>query len=123
MRASLSRAGVTEDANVPGDLKRNLTQLRDLDTQSQELFERMQKLSKNHILRAKKAVQEGREPDEEYLVKARRAYKELVEIDEEKVDLADRMDQWADPWVKRWVLPLVAARKPWGHTTDSRWIR
>ena len=76
---------------MPVELKRKLTQLRELDAQSQELFERMSKLSKNHILRAKKSVQEGREPDEEYLVKARRAYKELIELDEEKVDLADQM--------------------------------
>ena len=48
----------------------------------------MTKLSKNHIMRAKKAVQDGREPDEEFLVKARRAYKELMELDEEKVTLA-----------------------------------
>ena len=84
-------AVVHEDADLPGNLKRNLTQLRELDAQSQELFERMSKLSKNHILRAKKAVQEGREPDEEYLVKARRAYKELVELDEEKLGLAEQM--------------------------------
>ena len=84
-------AVVTEDADLPGTLKRDLTQLRELDAQSQELFERMSKLSKNHILRAKKAVQEGREPDEEYLVKARKAYKELMELDEEKLALAEQM--------------------------------
>ena len=66
-------AVVHEEANLPVELKRKLTQLRELDAQSQELFERMSKLSKNHILRAKKSVQEGREPDEEYLVKARRS--------------------------------------------------
>ena len=82
---------VAEDADLPATLKRNLTQLRELDRDSQDLFEKMQKLSKNHILRAKKAIQEGRDPDEEFLVKARRAYKELVEIDESKVTLADQM--------------------------------
>ena len=51
----------------------------------------MQRLSKNHIARAKRSVQDGREPDEEYLTKARKAYRELVEIDEEKVQLADHM--------------------------------
>ena len=65
--------------------------MRELDVQAQELFERMQKLSKAHIARAKRSVQEGREPDEEYLVKARRAYKELMELDEEKIQLADHM--------------------------------
>mmetsp|Transcript_44342 Transcript_44342/g.116511 ORF Transcript_44342/g.116511 Transcript_44342/m.116511 type:complete len:414 (+) Transcript_44342:18-1259(+) len=83
--------GVIEEANLPGELKRYLGQLRELDTQSQELFERMQRLSKNHIAKAKRSVQDGREPDEEYLAKARRTYKELVEIDEEKVSLADQM--------------------------------
>ena len=84
-------AGVTEDDNLPSNLKRNLTSLRELDQQSQELFERMQKLSKAHIARAKRSVQEGRDPEDDLLIKARKAYKELMELDEEKVQLADRM--------------------------------
>ena len=84
-------AGVTEDDNLPSNLKRNLTSLRELDQQSQELFERMQKLSKAHIARAKRSVQEGRDPEDDLLVKARKAYKDLMELDEEKVGLADRM--------------------------------
>ena len=84
-------SSITDDVNLPADLKHNLSQLRELDTQSQELFERMQKLSKNHIAKAKRSVQDGREPDEEHLAKARRAYRELMELDEEKVDLADKM--------------------------------
>ena len=76
---------MTEDDNLPGNLKRNLTSLRELDTQSQELFERMQKLSKAHIARAKRSVQEGKDPEDDLLVKARKAYKELMELDEEKV--------------------------------------
>ena len=51
----------------------------------------MQRLSKNHIAKAKRSVQDGREPDEEYLAKARRTYRELVDIDEEKVSLAEQM--------------------------------
>lgn len=82
---------VIDEANLPGELKRYLGQLRELDTQSQELFERMQRLSKNHIAKAKRSVQDGREPDEEYLAKARRTYRELVDIDEEKVSLAEQM--------------------------------
>jgi cell fate (sporulation/competence/biofilm development) regulator YlbF (YheA/YmcA/DUF963 family) len=82
---------VTEDVNLPADLKRNLSQLKELDTQAQELFERMQRLSKNHITRAKRSVQDGREPDEEYLTKARKCYRELMELDEEKVQLADQV--------------------------------
>eukprot|EP00325_Prymnesiales_sp_UTEX-LB-985_P030935 CAMPEP_0174734316 /NCGR_PEP_ID=MMETSP1094-20130205/63084_1 /TAXON_ID=156173 /ORGANISM="Chrysochromulina brevifilum, Strain UTEX LB 985" /LENGTH=248 /DNA_ID=CAMNT_0015937117 /DNA_START=95 /DNA_END=838 /DNA_ORIENTATION=- len=84
-------ASITEDVNLPGDIKRNLTQLRELDQQSQELFERMQRLSKNHIARAKRSVQDGREPDEEYLTKARKTYRELMEVDEEKVQVADQI--------------------------------
>ena len=83
--------GVIEEANLPGELKRYLGQLRELDTHSQELFERMQRLSKNHVAKAKRSVQDGREPDEEYLAKARKTYRELVDIDEEKVSLADQM--------------------------------
>ena len=84
-------AGVIEDANLPGELKRHLSHIRELDTQSQELFERMQRLSKNHIAKAKRSVQDGREPDEEYLAKARKTYRELVDIDDEKMHTADQM--------------------------------
>jgi len=63
---------VTEDKNLPADVKRSLAQLRDLDTQAQEQYERMQKQSKNHVARAKRSVQGGHEPDEELLHKARR---------------------------------------------------
>ena len=87
----LAFAGVTEDDNLPANLKRNLTTLRELDQQAQELFERMQKLSKAHIARAKRSVQEGRDPEDDLLVKARKAYKDLMEVDEEKVLLADNM--------------------------------
>ena len=83
-------AGVTEDTNLPADLKRNLTTLRDLDSTSQELFDRMQKQCDKHIKLAKKAVQAGREPEEESLHKARRIFRELMEVDEEKVELADQ---------------------------------
>ena len=57
----------------------------------------MQRLSKNHIAKAKRSVQDGREPDEEYLSKARRTYRELMEVDEEKVQLADQVRPVAPP--------------------------
>ena len=89
--ACVVTTGVTEDNNVPGDLKRNLGQMRELDQQAQELFERMQRLSKNHISKTKKAVQDGREPDEDFLGKARKVYRELMDVDEEKALLIDQV--------------------------------
>ena len=65
--------------------------MRDLDTQAQEQYERMQKQSKNHVARAKRSVQGGHEPDEELLHKARRSCRELMEIDQEKVACADQL--------------------------------
>ena len=64
---------MTESVDLPAEVKRNLAQLRELDTQAQEQYERMQKQSKNHIARAKRSVQSGQEPDEELLHKARRS--------------------------------------------------
>ena len=61
---------VTEDNNLPAEMKRDIGRLRDLDTQGQELFERMQKQSKNHIARAKRTVQSGGHLDDELLLKA-----------------------------------------------------
>ena len=89
--ASFSCAGVTEDSTLPGDVKRALSQLRDLDSHGQELFERVQKYSKNHVARAKRSVQSGQTPDEELLHKARKSHRELMEIDEEKVAVADEV--------------------------------
>eukprot|EP00326_Haptolina_ericina_P027436 CAMPEP_0181189208 /NCGR_PEP_ID=MMETSP1096-20121128/11540_1 /TAXON_ID=156174 ORGANISM="Chrysochromulina ericina, Strain CCMP281" /NCGR_SAMPLE_ID=MMETSP1096 /ASSEMBLY_ACC=CAM_ASM_000453 /LENGTH=164 /DNA_ID=CAMNT_0023278347 /DNA_START=33 /DNA_END=524 /DNA_ORIENTATION=- len=83
--------GVTETNNVPAEMKRDLTRLRDLDTHSQEIFERMQKQSKNHIARAKRSVQSGAQLDDELLLKARKSFRELIELDEEKVACADQM--------------------------------
>uniref|UniRef100_A0A7S4BC18 SGF29 C-terminal domain-containing protein n=1 Tax=Chrysotila carterae TaxID=13221 RepID=A0A7S4BC18_CHRCT len=80
---------VTETTNLPGEIKRQLSQLRDLDTHAQELFERMQKLSKSHITRAKRNVQDQKPPEEELLVKARRVQGELLEVGAEKVKLAE----------------------------------
>ena len=54
---------------MPAEMKRDLTRLRDLDTHSQEIFERMQKQSKNHIARAKRSVQSGAQLDDELLLK------------------------------------------------------
>ena len=83
--------GVTEDRNLPADVKRSLAKLRDLDTQAQELYERMQKQSKNHIARAKRSVQGGHSPDEDLLLKAQKSSRELLEVDSEKVDVADQL--------------------------------
>ena len=86
-----ARPGVTEDRNLPADVKRSLAKLRDLDTQAQELYERMQKQSKNHIARAKRSVQGGHSPDEDLLLKAQKSSRELLEVDSEKVDVADQL--------------------------------
>ena len=60
---------ITETTNLPHELKKNLALMRDLDTQAQDLYERMQKQSKNHIARAKRSVQADSEIDEELLTK------------------------------------------------------
>ena len=82
---------MTEDRNLPADVKRSLAKLRNLDTQAQELYERMQKQSKNHIARAKRSVQGGHSPDEDLLLKAQKSSRELLEVDSEKVDVADQL--------------------------------
>ena len=56
-----------------------------LTTQAQELYERMQKQSKNHVARAKRSVQGGHSPDEDLLLKAQKSCRELLEVDSEKV--------------------------------------
>ena len=81
----------TETVNLPADVKRNIAQIRDLDTRAQELYERVQKQSKNHIARAKRSVQGGHSPDEDLLLKAQKSSRELLEVDSEKVDVADQL--------------------------------
>ena len=82
---------MTEDRNLPADVKRSLAKLRNLDTQAQELYERMQKQSKNHVARAKRSVQGGHSPDEDLLLKAQKSCRELLEVDSEKVACADQL--------------------------------
>lgn len=82
---------MTEDRNLPADVKRSLAKLRGLDAQAQELYERMQKQSKNHIARAKRSVQGGHSPDEDLLLKAQKSSRELLEVDSEKVACADQL--------------------------------
>ena len=58
---------------------------------AQELYERMQKQSKNHVARAKRSVQGGHSPDEDLLLKAQKSCRELLEVDSEKVACADQL--------------------------------
>lgn len=62
---------ITEQHNLPSELKKHLAQIRDLDQQAHEHYERIQKQTKNHIARAKRSVQQGKEPDEDLMHKAR----------------------------------------------------
>lgn len=57
-------------------------------SQAHDIFERMQKQSKNYIARAKRSVQSGQDPDEDLLHKSRKLHRELLEIDEQKLAIA-----------------------------------
>ena len=75
---------ITETHDLPREFKANLATLRDLDSQAQEMYERMTKQQKNHISRGKRAIQGGHDVDDEQLVKARRSHRELMAIGESK---------------------------------------
>ena len=78
---------VTENVDLPHQIKKALSQLKDYDQHAHELFERSQKLSKTYVTRAKRALQQNHELDEESLHKARKLHRELLEIDNEKVNI------------------------------------
>jgi SAGA-associated factor 29 len=78
-----------EDA--PQDLRRNLQHMRALDTEAQDLVERIKKLAKVHVTRAKRSVAEGAEPSEELLIKIRGLHRKVDEIANEKVDMATQI--------------------------------
>jgi cell division septum initiation protein DivIVA len=94
-----------EDA--PQDVRRNLQHMRALDTEAQELVERIKKLAKVHVTRAKRSVAEGQEPSEELLHKLRGLHRKVEEIANEKVDMANHIsDQVRSPAVHR--SPFIA---------------
>mmetsp|Transcript_27836 Transcript_27836/g.39224 ORF Transcript_27836/g.39224 Transcript_27836/m.39224 type:complete len:222 (+) Transcript_27836:66-731(+) len=84
-------------STLPSDVRRNFFLLRDLDSRSQELLEKIEHQAKAYIKSAKKQKQVN--PDEEKAIKS--DLKACLELGDEKVQLAVQTYELVDKHIRR----------------------
>jgi len=86
-------------SSLPQEVRRNFALLRELDTRSQELIDKVEKSSKTYLKAAKKSKNNSEATEEEKVIKA--DLKQCQQLGDEKVALAVQTYELVDKHIRR----------------------